>query len=100
MHTLGLRLSDDDYNLLFQRCDVDGSGEINVDEFAHMIKSFLRKACERSCHTCEETQGSNQPEKAYRHRWSDDSSLLAPAACECNLMRKHYIVNFYWATDA
>ena len=90
MHTLGLRLSDEEYDHLFQRCDIDGSGAIDVAEFAHMIKSFLKKACEASCHTCEVTEGSNQAEKVYRHRWANDSALLVPAACECNLPKDEY----------
>ena len=81
MHTLGLRVSDDEYDVLFKKCDIDGSGEISVDEFSHMIKGFLAKPCkEGECHACEVTNGSNQPETVYRPRWADDSALLSPAA--------------------
>jgi len=81
MHTLGLRVSDDEYDVLFKKCDSDGSGEISLDEFSHMIKGYLGKACtEGECRACEVSNGSNQPETVYRPRWADDSSLLSPAA--------------------
>lgn len=68
MYALGLRLNDDQYDILFQKCDVDNSGQINLQEFTHMIKAYLGKACVEECHTCEMTEGSNQPDKVYRPR--------------------------------
>jgi hypothetical protein len=83
MHFLGLRLDKAQNHILFNECDVDGSGEIDREEFSHMIKKFLKIPCMEDCNTCEATGGSNQPQvyhSLYRQRWSDDSSLLNPAA--------------------
>ncbi len=80
MHTMGLRLTEDQYDVLFKKCDVDKSGEIDLGEFTHMIRLYLKKACDEDCHTCKATGGSNQPGVVYRPRWVEDESLLSPAA--------------------
>jgi hypothetical protein len=68
MSSLGLRLVDEQYDILFKKCDVDNSGQVDIEEFTHMIKTYLGKACVQECHTCEMTEGSNQPDKVYRPR--------------------------------
>ena len=80
MHTMGVRLTEDQYDVLFKKCDVDNSGEIDLGEFTHMIRLYLKKACDEDCHTCKATGGSNQPGVVYRPRWVQDESLLSPAA--------------------
>ena len=80
MHTLGLRLRPEQYDILFKQTDSDGSGEIDLLEFTHMIKKFLKRPCENSCKTCLIPGQSNQPNALFRANWTDDETLLAPAA--------------------
>ena len=80
MHTLGLRLSADEYDILFQETDQDGSGAIDLPEFTHMVKKFLKKFCDEDCFVCKSTGGSNQQHGGYRKGWAEDETLLNPAA--------------------
>jgi hypothetical protein len=77
MHFLGLRLTAEQYNILFSEYDLDGSGEIDVDEFSTMVKKFLKTPC---LGTCKLSDGSNQPCKLYHLRWCENELLLDPAA--------------------
>jgi hypothetical protein len=43
MHTLGLRLSTANLDILFREYDADGSGEIDLGEFSNMVLSLLAK---------------------------------------------------------
>jgi hypothetical protein len=45
MYTLGLRLNADKYCEIFQKCDEDRSGDVDIHEFMHMIKCLLKKSC-------------------------------------------------------
>jgi len=80
MFVLGLRLSDDEYDVLFQKYDIDNSGQMNLEEFSHMIKTHIGRACKDECHTGIVDGGSNQTHTLQRFRWADDTMLLAPAA--------------------
>ena len=81
MHTLGLRLKSDEYDLLFKEYDVDQSGEIDLDEFTHMIKTHIKKRFKSSFEPWERRNGSdNQQGDKYRCQWADNEALLVPAA--------------------
>ena len=80
MHTLGLRLSADEYDILFQETDQDCSGAIELPEFTHMVKKFLKKFCDEDCFVCKSTGGSNQQHGGYRKGWAEDETVLNPAA--------------------
>ena len=80
MHNIGLRLGNAEFDVLFKGADIDENGQIDFPEFSHMILKHLKKACCADCRTCEDTEGSNQPHVVYRPRWSDDDTLLTPAA--------------------
>ena len=87
MHVLGLRLSTPEYKILFDEHDIDGSGTIDLEEFTHMIKKYLRLPCaEEDCVPCTMTEDSNQPHTVYRRNWADDETRLKPAA---SVIQKH-----------
>ena len=81
MHTLGLRLKRPEYKILFDEYDIDGNGTIDLPEFTHMVKKYLKLPCEENdCLPCHGSDGSNQPRAVYRKKWVDDETLLDPAA--------------------
>ena len=41
MYAMGLRLSEQELDMLFKEFDVDGSGTIDIKEFQQMVKRYL-----------------------------------------------------------
>jgi len=83
MHMLGLRLLPEQYHTLFEESDTDGSGEIDLAEFCHMVKKFLNRACKEICKVCAATDGSNQLPAVYRRRWVDkEEPFFVSASCK------------------
>jgi hypothetical protein len=80
MYTLGLRLNADKYCEIFQKCDEDRSGDVDIHEFMHMIKCLLKKSCSSTCPVCLRDGGSNLLSAYFRDRWDDDETKWAQAA--------------------
>ena len=74
MHALGLRLSPQQYDTIFQQVDIDGSGGIDLAEFMAMVKKFMAPGNKPS-----EIRNSNLYD-SYRSKWSNDEMVLISAA--------------------
>ena len=74
MHALGLRLSTEQYDTLFQQVDIDGSGGIDLAEFMAMVKKFMAPGNKPS-----EIRNSNLYD-SYRSKWANDETVLIAAA--------------------
>ncbi len=66
MHALGLRLSPEQYDKIFQQVDIDGSGGIDLAEFMAMVKKFMAPGNKPS-----EIRDSNLYD-SYRSKWAND----------------------------
>jgi len=83
MHVLGLRLTKDEYLILFKEYDVDGSGAIDLEEFSHMVKKTLRTPCDAEhCRPCTDSRSSPISMRtrgstctAQARTWPNDSLL-------------------------
>ena len=82
MHALGLRLSPEQYDTIFQQVDVDGSGGIDLAEFMAMVKKFMAPG-----NNPKETRNSHLYD-SYRSKWANDETVLIPAA---NTLKNHAV---------
>jgi hypothetical protein len=69
MHALGLRLSPEQYDKIFQQVDIDGSGGIDLAEFMAMVKKFMAPGNKPS-----EIRDSNLYD-SYRSKWANDEMM-------------------------
>ena len=75
---LGKPLAPSDIDAYMQTVDVDGSGFVDLDEFAHMTRRLLGVDCEVTCKSCRHLRSNGQ-----EHNWgqneADAVKLLEPA---------------------
>jgi hypothetical protein len=74
MYAMGLRLSEQELDMLFKEFDVDGSGTIDIKEFQQMVKRYLCSNEEQAFVLSEERA------REMKQKWVDDPSRWRPSA--------------------
>ena len=80
--TMGLRLSADELQTLFDDFDQDGGGDISFDEFRHMVKAKLGRPCGPECETCMITDPDNRPHTVFLRRWGAVHPVATTSAAQ------------------
>ena len=80
--TMGLRLSVDELQTLFDDFDQDGGGDISFDEFRHMVKAKLGRPCGPECETCVMTNPDNRPHTVFPRRWGAVHPVATTSAAQ------------------